>query len=462
MTIAPPAPPYLGPAKFQGTKSNKPIKRIVLHGTVGPCRRGAARATAKYFRELVTRPSSAHYVVDPGEVVQVVYDSWVAFHAPPNPGSLGVELCDWVAANNGKGPGAAPMTRWNDAEHSDMLQLAAELVAQLCLAYGVPIRFVGPIGLRLGRKGICEHSDVTAAWHQTSHWDLGEFPRGRFLRMVKAEAAKLRDLPRAHVNIVMSASRFSRTPASLLAAVKTYLPGNDLVFLTEVGNDKRIGVLRTMVKFLPGIGLVNIEPGAKSENAVLFKKWKWRPRAAAALKVTDQKSSKLGTILPYDLGTAFEHFRTGQVLALLLGHKPAHLEGPTGFRQDPQGKFNTKAWLESVETDSEIVARWLADPLIDHVMVWNDWNLSWRLGWVKKEVASHFPADLRCCWEGHMPVTGGTLPGSRITEYGLGDVEWISAELMKDDPSSDHRPMRARALMRAVHTKVTRKGTIRL
>lgn len=79
----PPSPPYVGPAKFQGDATNKPINRIVIHSTVSPTVPGGARAVASYFRTGVTRPSSAHYVVDPSEVVQVVYDSVVAYHAPP-------------------------------------------------------------------------------------------------------------------------------------------------------------------------------------------------------------------------------------------------------------------------------------------------------------------------------------------------------------------------------------------
>ncbi len=94
--------------------------------------------------------------------------------------------------NDGRGPGAAPMSRWDDGPHTAMLHNAAELVAQLCLAYNVPIRMVGPVGLRLGRKGICEHSDVSAAWHQSSDWDVGNFPRRRFVRLVKKEADKIR------------------------------------------------------------------------------------------------------------------------------------------------------------------------------------------------------------------------------------------------------------------------------
>lgn len=186
-TIEPPSPPYLGPAKFHGDDNNKPIHRIVIHATVSPCVEGGARNVAAYFRETVSRPSSAHYVVDPGERVQVVYDSTVAYHAPPNQHSLGIELCD---------PQAGKASRWYDTPHARMLKRAARLTAKLCLAYGVPIRKLTADQVRAGREGICGHIDVSLAFGQTSHTDPGEgFPWALFIEQVHRAA---RDIEEKH------------------------------------------------------------------------------------------------------------------------------------------------------------------------------------------------------------------------------------------------------------------------
>lgn len=181
MNFKPPAPVYLGPPSKHSGVGNKPIKRIVLHGTVSPTVPGGARNIARYFRSTNAR-GSAHYVVDPGEVVQVGYDSLICWHAPPNPGSLGVEMCDPVGDRNGK---PLPMKRWWDENHTKMLHLTADLVADLCLAYDVPVRMVNARQLARGMDGICEHADVSQAFKQSTHWDLGNFPRRRFLRLVK-------------------------------------------------------------------------------------------------------------------------------------------------------------------------------------------------------------------------------------------------------------------------------------
>lgn len=176
MQIKPPNPPYRGPAKFHGGAQADPT-RITIHGTVSPTVEGGAEAIARYFRTTVTRPSSAHYVVDPGAVRQVVYDHVVAYHAPPNERSIGVELCD---------PVAGPATRWNDEAHARMLKRAARLTARLTLAYGIPATKLNPTELRAGRHGIAGHVDVSNAWHETDHTDPGPaFPWPRFMRLVR-------------------------------------------------------------------------------------------------------------------------------------------------------------------------------------------------------------------------------------------------------------------------------------
>lgn len=190
MTTYPaPSPPYVGPVARHSGDGNKPINRVVLHGTVSPTVEGGARNIARYFRSPSAR-GSAHYVVDPGETVQAAYDSVVCWHAPPNSRSIGIELCDWVGVGGGSTP--APLSRWDDEPHTRMLRRAARLTAELCLAYQVPVRMLSPAQLRAGLRGICEHSDVSLAWHQSSHWDLGNFPRRRFLALVQGEVEAIK------------------------------------------------------------------------------------------------------------------------------------------------------------------------------------------------------------------------------------------------------------------------------
>jgi len=171
----PPSPNYLGPAAHTTPGDNKPIHRIVMHSTVSPCAPGEAKKTAAYFRSQASG-GSAHYVVDPDEVVQVVYDNVIAWHAPPNQNSLGVEMCD--------NPSPTDKARWNDDNHQKMIKRAARLVARLCLTYDVPAVFLSVADLKAGKHGITTHHNVSQAFRQSTHWDPGAWPQKDFMSLV--------------------------------------------------------------------------------------------------------------------------------------------------------------------------------------------------------------------------------------------------------------------------------------
>ena len=155
----------------------------MLHSTVSPCVPGGAEDVARYFRSA-DAGGSAHYVVDPSTVVQVVYDSTTAYHAPPNQHSIGIEMCDM--------PSATTAARWDDANHRLMLNRVALLTAQLCLAYGVPVAYRSARGLKRGQHGVTTHHQVSVAFGQSTHWDPGKWPRRRFMRKVRRNVRQLR------------------------------------------------------------------------------------------------------------------------------------------------------------------------------------------------------------------------------------------------------------------------------
>lgn len=207
----PPSPPYVGPPAHSTPGHNKPIRRIVMHATVSPCVPGGARATAAYFKSP-RAGGSAHYIVDPAEVVQDAYDDVIAWHAPPNQGSIGIEMCDYpssttadhwyadhapsMAAQPGHPPtthnGKRPLFRWLEKNHRLMLHRAAQLVAELCLAYDVPAVWLSVSDLLAGHEGITSHANVSGAWHESTHWDPGLWPRRRFMRLVRKNIKRMR------------------------------------------------------------------------------------------------------------------------------------------------------------------------------------------------------------------------------------------------------------------------------
>ena len=196
-----PSPKYLGPPSRFSSGSNKPIKRVVIHSTVSPCEPGGARNIAAYFRSS-SAGGSAHYITDPGEVVQVAYDSVIAWHAPPNDNTLGIEMCDIPGPVPNEKRGTARWKalrrswRWAKPNQRAMLDRTAKLTAQLCLAYDVPIRFLDVGSLKAagqhGARGITTHANTSLAYGQSTHWDPGWWPRYGFMRRVRKHAKRLR------------------------------------------------------------------------------------------------------------------------------------------------------------------------------------------------------------------------------------------------------------------------------
>lgn len=177
----PPSPPFIR-ARNQGGRQTP--KAIVMHGTVSSDNAGTARRIAQWWAGPTSPMSSAHYVVDPKEVIQCVGDHSIAYHVGYNTGSIGVELCD-----EQKGPAS----RWNDANSRAILARAARLVAELCLAYNIePVRPSIADLKRKGPHGIYGHNDSRLAFGRTTHTDPRDFDWQGFLRLVRAEIAKIK------------------------------------------------------------------------------------------------------------------------------------------------------------------------------------------------------------------------------------------------------------------------------
>lgn len=179
MTIAPPSPPYI-PAKWKGEPNSQPtILAICLHGTVGHDDPGSARQVARYF-QTTSRPASAHYVRDPRETIQSVFDHTIAYHCGGhNKGVIGYEFCDEQVG---------PASRWFDEDSTAILKGAAKDIARLCAAYHIEIRRPSIAELKeKGPHGIYGHNDSRLAFGGTTHTDPKDFPWDYFLRLVKAE-----------------------------------------------------------------------------------------------------------------------------------------------------------------------------------------------------------------------------------------------------------------------------------
>jgi len=179
-------PPITIRAAHDSGPGNAGPTRVVIHATcpdVGypdASAAGMALSTARYFTKAEAR-GSAHYVADPVDEQHCVPDNVVAWHAPPNPHSLGIEIC----AEGGDYQKNYTRAQWLSAAVWPAVARAAARTAELCARHGIPVVRIGPAALRGGAAGICGHVDVAVAWGQSSHTDPGgEFPWPEFMAAV--------------------------------------------------------------------------------------------------------------------------------------------------------------------------------------------------------------------------------------------------------------------------------------
>lgn len=166
-----------------------PVTRIVIHATcpnVGypqASAPGSARGTALYFQSPASG-GSAHYVEAVDGEEHCVPDNVEAWHAPPNPHSIGIEIC----GEGGNYSNSYSRAQWLSPQVWPGVLRAAARCAELCDRFGVPKVKIGPGDLLAGARGVCGHVDVSNAWHQSDHSDPGpEFPWTEFMAAVNKE-----------------------------------------------------------------------------------------------------------------------------------------------------------------------------------------------------------------------------------------------------------------------------------
>lgn len=164
-------------AHDSGPRRASDIRLVVLHSTEG----GTARSVAQYFAS--TAQASTQLVVDDGACYRCVPDLVIPWGAPGvNTTGLHIEHC-----------GYARWTRAEWLEHRPMLVRSARRVARWCYRFDIPRRYVGPVGIRLRRKGITTHRDASRAFGTSGgHTDPGDgFPRDVYLGLVKDEYRRI-------------------------------------------------------------------------------------------------------------------------------------------------------------------------------------------------------------------------------------------------------------------------------
>jgi N-acetylmuramoyl-L-alanine amidase CwlA len=173
--------PYI-PAKYQKPGNDRTILWIVIHSTESLEVEGGAKNIAHYFQNP-PRPGASHFVVDDKDIIQCVHDLDIAA------GAVGANTNGLHVEQVGKAEQSA--AEWADDYSVAVIANCAEVVAQWCLKWGIPVTFLHAADLQARKKGITTHAEVSKAFPGTGHTDPGvSYPIDSFLAQVQAKCAE--------------------------------------------------------------------------------------------------------------------------------------------------------------------------------------------------------------------------------------------------------------------------------
>lgn len=156
--------------------NNLPIDRIIIHDEEYPVSNTSAEEIARYFASP-TAKGSAHYVEDADSEQHCVREHSIAWHAPPNPGSIGIEQDGYARFTSAE---------WALPGSQATIRNTARRTADLCQRYGIPVVWLSVEDLRAGKRGITGHMNVSVAFRLSDHTDPGtQFPVTQFLNLVR-------------------------------------------------------------------------------------------------------------------------------------------------------------------------------------------------------------------------------------------------------------------------------------
>lgn len=186
-------PPITVRARKRSAGTNLPVHRVVIHTTSPPnvpypkaSAEGTAHSTALYF-QTPAAGGSAHYIVDVAREEHCVEDNQIAHHAPPNKGSIGIEIC---------GQPSYTREQWLSDKVWPAVERARGRAVELCARFNLPWKRVNVVELRAGQRGLCGHVDVSQAYHQSDHYDPGpNFPWDEFMAIGAQQPVPARDFP---------------------------------------------------------------------------------------------------------------------------------------------------------------------------------------------------------------------------------------------------------------------------
>ena len=244
---------------------------------------------------------------------------------------------------------------------------------------------------------------------------------------------------------IHSSSRYSRSGASLEAALDGWMANSSLITLTEVtGLPSRFMALREK-----GWDSFHATNGARTDDAgICWRKSAWRGQQTWVRKLTGRFRMG-GTNANFLSGcwsstVLLKHVRSGHTLLVSVTHFPSGVAGHGGQRWKQADRFwrdRKASYQETMSTWSGHIHDLVRRKKPDAVLIVADWNLDLKDQWFRDYLNQHWgDLGMRCAWK-HFPTTGGSMGGNKIIDgsYYSG-MRTDGAVMLPRSASSDHRP----------------------
>ncbi|HEX8244287.1 MAG TPA: N-acetylmuramoyl-L-alanine amidase [Longimicrobium sp.] len=184
--------PFVKARHFTHMDGRRAVRLIVIHDMEFPETANAAEVIAKDFATS-DRVASAHICVDSDSVVQCVLDNDIAFAAPgANSDGIQIELAGFMKQTR---------EQWLDPFGVLLLDRGADVAAQYCLKYDIPVRHLTNAELAdKSKRGFIGHVQASQVFKKSDHQDPGpgfpwDFFLGRVEKHLNERAAKLGKVP---------------------------------------------------------------------------------------------------------------------------------------------------------------------------------------------------------------------------------------------------------------------------
>jgi hypothetical protein len=158
---------------------------VVIHDEEFPLRSTSAESIATYFADPNHGPSCAHYIEDSDSEQHSVPDNQIAYHAPPNARTVGIErdgFASWT------------LDDWHRPDAQKTTCRVAARTAELLARRNLPVRWLSVADLRAGHSGVTSHANRSRAFGQSTHRDPGPyFPVLAFMGLVRLAHEAIKD-----------------------------------------------------------------------------------------------------------------------------------------------------------------------------------------------------------------------------------------------------------------------------